>query len=43
VKPEVLKAVLNAIIDHGGAVGWIIIAKQALSLAYRLRGQRLLG
>jgi hypothetical protein len=38
VKPEVLMAVFNAIVEHGGAVGSITIAKQALSLAYRLRG-----
>src|SRR5262245_59128826 len=38
VKPEVLKAVFNAIIERGGAVGSITIAKQALALTCRLRG-----
>jgi integrase len=39
VKWDTLKAVLNAIImEREGAVGSIHIAKQALSLAYRLRG-----
>jgi integrase len=39
VRWETLKAVFNAIIvERGGAVGSAHIAKQALNLAYRLRG-----
>jgi integrase len=37
IDPEVLKEVFDGIIRRGGAVGSVTIARQALSLAYRLR------
>jgi integrase len=38
VDPEVLKEIFDGIIRRGGAVGSVTIARQALSLTYRLRG-----